>query len=495
MVKPDHPARAVALPRGRQFAVTWSIPDDFGGMTGALLHRSRAFVRLAATPVDILTFDSRPDYPAVERRLREHHELIEGMRLLNLYEWLRGNPVPSDAAGSLDLEKHPFTPLAADPAFVSARRGALELSRTRYASEGTTALQVDHFREDGTLLLSDRRDSRTPGELDGRSIVLCDSSGEPLRSFGGIWALYRFWIDLVRDREPSFMIVDSKTIANPMLTYHRKRAVTIHVVHSSHLSGTVRPLGTLRESRREVFENLEGFDSVVVLTDRQRKDIAELLGPVPNVTVIPNGRDQSGAVAPLERPVDRGIVLAGLTGRKRVGHALRAIAAARMPDNDSLRLDVYGDGEERESLEALRDELQLGDSVRFHGHQPGARAQLAEASFLLLTSTSEGFPLVLVEAMSAGCIPIAYDVPYGPADVIRDGRNGFLVPPGDQAALAEAIAKLQAMSPRRVTKMRRDARRAASEFSDLAVTRTWATAMREAESRKAVEWARSHRAG
>jgi len=467
--------------------VTWGIPDDFGGMTGAMLHRSRAFVRLAGVPVDILTFDARPDYPAVEQRLREHHELIDGMRLLNLYEWLRANPSES---GSLDLEKHQFTPLAADPAFVSARRGASELSRTRYAADGSTALQVDHYREDGTLLLSDRRDSRTPGTLDGRALVLCDAAGRPVRSFGGIWGLYRYWIDLVRDGEPSFMIVDSKTIANSMLTYRRKRAVTMHVVHSSHLSGTVRPLGKLRESRRGVFENLEGFDSVVLLTERQRQDIVELLGPTPNLVVVPNGRDQSGAIAPLERPVGRGVVLAGLTSRKRVAHALKALAAARFPEAGDLSLDVYGDGEERGALEALRDELDLGGVVAFHGHQPGARAQLADASFLLLTSTSEGFPLVLIEAMAAGCIPIAYDVPYGPADIIRDGRNGFLVPPGDQAALAEAIAKLQGMPPRRVTRMRRDARRAASAFSDLAVTRAWATAMHQAESRKATEWRR-----
>ncbi|WP_200914854.1 glycosyltransferase [Arthrobacter sp. Leaf234] len=42
------------------------------------------------------------------------------------------------------------------------------------------------------------------------------------------------------------------------------------------------------------------------------------------------------------------------------------------------------------------------------------------ASFTLLTSTTEGLPLVLLEAMSGGCLPIAYDIPYGPADLIED---------------------------------------------------------------------------
>ena len=61
----------VRMPRGRQFAVTWSIPDEYGGMTAAMLARCDSFARLAGTPVDVLTFDARPDVPQLEARLRE----------------------------------------------------------------------------------------------------------------------------------------------------------------------------------------------------------------------------------------------------------------------------------------------------------------------------------------------------------------------------------------------------------------------------------------
>jgi poly(glycerol-phosphate) alpha-glucosyltransferase len=95
---------------------------------------------------------------------------------------------------------------------------------------------------------------------------------------------------------------------------------------------------------------------------------------------------------------------------------------------------------------------------------------------------------VLIEAMAVGCIPIAYDVPYGPADIISHGRNGFLVPPGNVDALTDAILELQAMPPRRIARLRRNARRAASAFSDVTVTRTWARELRRAEQRKAATW-------
>lgn len=463
---------AVTLPSGRQFAVTWSIPDDFGGMTSALLHRSRAFVRLAETPVDVLTFDGRLDYPEIEARLRAAGELIEGIRLLNLWDWLREHPIPDDAPGG--PATHSLIPLTADPGYTSARRGATELSRTR--ADGATVLQVDYYRADGSLLLSDRRDTRSPGTPGGRSVVLCDANGTPLRSWGSIWGLYRFWLDLVRQDDPAFLIVDSKTAANFMASYRRKGAVTLHLVHGAHTSGG--PDGPLTEARKAVFENLKAFDSVVLLTNRQRADVERKLGKSGNLAVIPNGREL-GEPVEATRPLGAGIVLAALSTRKRVDVAARAVLAV-----PGTTLDVYGDGPERATLEAL---AQGGTTIRLHGHRSDARARLAEASFMLLTSRSEGLPLVLVEAMAAGCIPIAYDIAYGPADLIQTGVNGFLVPADDEAGLARAIDELQRMAPAEVERMRQAARRTAEAFSDLAVTRLWEQEMRKAQARNLAE--------
>ena len=471
------------LPPGRHLALTWGISDDFGGMTSALLHRSRAFVTLGGVEVDVLTFDTRPDYRALETRLRAQGAFIDGMRLLNLWDWLRDHVVADGEPGRLDLELHPFAPLA-DEGVITSERAGSALTRTRFADDATTILQVDHFRDDGSLLLSDRRDVRVAGQLGGRSLVLCDRTGTPVRSWGRLWSLYRWWLDRLRAHERTFMIVDSKTVAPFAMTYRRKLATVVHVVHASHLAKVNSPDGPLRESRRTVFEQLDAFDSVVLLTQRQRLDVAAR-GPLPDtVAVIPNSRDLPPAPA-LDRPQRHGIVLAGLTARKRVQHAITAVqrAGATIP---GLVLDVVGDGPERERLVAAAAGT---PGIRFHGHDPNGSRRLSDASFLLATGSSEGFPLVLVEAMAAGCIPIAYDVRYGPADVITDGRNGFLVPSGDVDALAEAIARFAALSPWRVSRMRRAARRTARAYSDLAITRRWASELRRAEARKRAAWA------
>ena len=413
------------LPRGRHFAVTWGIPDQPGGMTTALLHRSRLFAA-AGHPVTVLTFELR-DEPLGE---------IDGVSVLNLWEWLRANPLPPGRV------RHELTPTG-----------------TRRDAEGRL-LQVDHRRDDGSLAAIDRRDSREPGVLGGRTIVLYDETETPVRSFGRAWSLYRWWLDQVTAGEPSWLIVDSKTAANPLATYRRRHATVLHLVHNTHLDA----LGTdLRASRRQVFENLDAFDGVVFLTRGQRREVTG-----DNLAVIPN----SVQLPPRTRVAREGVVvLASLTARKRVDHAVRAAAIA------GVHLEVFGDGPLRAGLE------QLGGDVAFRGHVPGARGRLATASVILLTGDAEGFPLVLLEGMAAGCIPIAYDVRYGPAEIIRDRRNGYLVPNGDVAALAAALTEFLALSPRAQQRMRAAARRSAARFSDAAVLRRWARQLRTAARR------------
>jgi poly(glycerol-phosphate) alpha-glucosyltransferase len=233
-----------------------------------------------------------------------------------------------------------------------------------------------------------------------------------------------------------------------------------------------------------VFRNLGSFDSVVFLTRRQRRDTLLRFGLHRNLAVIPNSRELPPLdESKLTRPATGGVMLCALTKLKRVDHGMQAVALARSRSGSELRLDIYGDGPRRAALEKRAAADDYAPFLRLHGHQPDARSRLAEASFLLMTSRNEGFGLVLLEAMAAGCIPIAYNVPYGPAELIKHGRDGFLVRSGDVQGLARAILRLQRMSPARVEEMRRNARRAAERFTDEVVVPQWAAELRVARER------------
>jgi poly(glycerol-phosphate) alpha-glucosyltransferase len=469
------------LPSGRHFALAWTIPDAIGGLTSAMLHRSRAFASLAEVPVDILTFDDRLDYADVESRLRRSGDIVDGIRIVNLWDWLRTHPVRPTKA-PLGSPERVFSPLAPDRTHRSAHRDGVELRRARLAADGRTVLQVDHFRAGGSLLASDRRDTQQRGTLGGRSIVLCGEDGRPVRSWSRSWSLYRWWLDQVTQGDaPSFLIADSKPVSRFIHTYRRADRTTIHVVHGSHLAGNIGPWGRLRPSRAEVFRHLGDYDAVVFLTERQRRDAETRFGRRSNLCVIPNSRTPPPAPQ-LERPPVGGAMVCTLSGLKRPQHAVRAILLARrlVP---GLTLDIYGDGPRRAALERAIDRARARDAVRLHGYVPAARDRLAQASFLLMTSRSEGFGLVMLEAMGAGCIPIAYDIRYGPADLITPRIDGFLVTSGNILGLVRAIMRLQAMPPGEVLTMRAAARRTAERYSDAQLLPLWARHLAAARER------------
>jgi poly(glycerol-phosphate) alpha-glucosyltransferase len=461
------------LPDGRQLAVTWGIPDRYGGMTSALLHRSRAFVRLAGREVDVLTFDPRPGYGEVRERLAETGELVRGIRLRNLYDELRcAVPEPGRIV---------FRPGHVEPDTVDVTE-ARDGSALLVARRSGRRVALEHRRADGTLAVLDER-GRVSGPT--RLVTAFDDVGEPVRQWSGAWEFYAHWFDRLIGTERAFALTDSKTVANFMAEYRRPNLVSLHVVHNSHLDshlgGPGRPYARVRPSRRAVFARLERFDGVVFLTERQRADAAALLSDPGNLSVVPNGVDPPVAEpAPdLARDAGAGVVVAGLTRRKRVHHALDVVRRCRgagLP----VTLQVYGDGPDAATLRSGAADAGLADAVTFAGHRDDAAEAFATASWTLLTSTSEGSPLVLAEAMSRGCIPIAYDVPYGPADLIVDGVDGLLVPDGDRAAAAAAVEKLVAMAPNERERMREAARATAARHDDGRIIADWGRVQRAA---------------
>jgi glycosyltransferase involved in cell wall biosynthesis len=105
-------------------------------------------------------------------------------------------------------------------------------------------------------------------------------------------------------------------------------------------------------------------------------------------------------------------------------------------------LDIWGDGPERETLGRLAGELGLGEAVRFRGLTEDAYQVLRDSDLYVLSSRAEGFPNALVEAMACGLPVISTDFGGAARDIVQDGVNGLLVPPGDPGALTAALVRL-----------------------------------------------------
>jgi glycosyltransferase involved in cell wall biosynthesis len=102
---------------------------------------------------------------------------------------------------------------------------------------------------------------------------------------------------------------------------------------------------------------------------------------------------------------------------------------------------IAGDGPEREKLEAMANSLGINDRVRFLGTRLDVSYLLQQVDFLILPSRYEGLPLIVLEAMAAGC-PIVATKVDGTEEVLQHEVSALLVPPEDARALTEAIRRL-----------------------------------------------------
>jgi glycosyltransferase involved in cell wall biosynthesis len=183
------------------------------------------------------------------------------------------------------------------------------------------------------------------------------------------------------------------------------------------------------------------LDAMVALTEGDAVRYRDLLGPQARVRSMPNAVPDTGTARAALDDDTKVVVAAGrLTRQKGFDRLVGAWGrvARRHPD---WRLDIFGHGDP-EALQAEIDRRGVGGSVTLRGFTDQPYRRFAESAIYVMSSRAEGFPMVLLEAMSCGLPLVSFDCQTGPADIIRDGYNGFLVPDGNHRELAAALNRL-----------------------------------------------------
>jgi len=141
-----------------------------------------------------------------------------------------------------------------------------------------------------------------------------------------------------------------------------------------------------------------------------------------------------------------------------------------------MRLIMLGDGEERDELERLTRKMDMQNRVDFVGFEENPYKYMARGSLLVMSSRFEGLPSVLVEALACGCPIVSTDCPSGPREILENGKWGYLVPVGDEEALAEAITESlnEEHDPERLRQRAMDfsVDRAVDEYLDVLISGT-----------------------
>ncbi|MBQ9274879.1 MAG: glycosyltransferase [Succinivibrio sp.] len=369
------------------------------------------------------------------------------------------------------------------------------ISKTEFIDQpGNFTRAALYFRPDHTIALSETF-SRPPKEGDKpvvETINIYDRSGYTIQRFTFHDELVAYWLLLLLNDPNStyFVIVDQIMEYQRFLIEvkrqrkHYSNIITMGVSHNCHVVDPQDPLNSqLGDNYRFLFDQRQQVDRVITLTQRQKDDVAARFKENANpATVIPHH-----FTAP--QPLKKGENAEGALPEHAVIHVGRFNASKGQDlalDSFKLVLEqypeatlhFYGSGPEEAVIKKRVEEEGLADSVFFHGFVPDLRQVYATAALMICTSRHEGWSLVIEEALAAGCPVVSFDCNYGPAAMIDEGKNGYLVPPLDITALAGRVVEIL-KDPKLRAKFSKAAVQSVKRFAPEQIATQWGELLNE----------------
>ena len=204
--------------------------------------------------------------------------------------------------------------------------------------------------------------------------------------------------------------------------------------HRIALRGSMAMAYRLAHARIGVSSGVAG--DLAALSGLSRSKFEVINNPVPPRPAS-DSQALSAADALWSTPTGARIVTVG-SMKPVKNHPFLLKAFAKM-DHPDARLMLVGSGEGEASLRALAVDLAIADRVIFAGFHPDPTPFYQTADLFVLSSDYEGFGNVIVEALACGTPVVSTDCPSGPAEILENGKYGYLTPVGDETALAQTM--------------------------------------------------------
>lgn len=228
------------------------------------------------------------------------------------------------------------------------------------------------------------------------------------------------------------MICNLKCRAKKIIECHEARFfMTSHLWNQSKLSYIYNKLYT-----SSYFRSIERkADVVVTLTD----DAKRLWHQAKHVEVIPNFSSMS--ISGYSNCTNKRIIAVGRLSQEKGFDRLLYIWEVVSTKYPEWQLDIFGDGDIKDKLESMIASKNI-KRVTLCEAKNQLSEEYASSSICTVTSYFEGFSLVLLEALMHGVPCVAFDCPYGPRNIIEDGKCGFLIEEGNNQLFIEKLSHL-----------------------------------------------------
>lgn len=237
---------------------------------------------------------------------------------------------------------------------------------------------------------------------------------------------------IIDNENPDLVICHNMGKLSLLLACIRKKSKT-KFYSLEHVSYTSSPLA-VKLAKRLLYKN---YDAVVTLTNRDKEYYKHLHQ---KILVIPNFCPFENISHSYNEKSRQIISIGRLTHQKGFDLLLKAWEKIenKIPE---WRLKIIGDGPEKENLINLIKKYNL-KNLEILPNQDNIKAFYENSSFYIMSSRYEGLPMVLIEAQSFSLPIVSFNCPHGPAEIITDGVNGFLVASFNIEKLSEKILEM-----------------------------------------------------
>jgi glycosyltransferase involved in cell wall biosynthesis len=338
-------------------------------------------------------------------------------------------------------------------------------------SEHVVNMVANHWNDHGwRVAVATFAEEATPSYYSYRRDVALDRLGFPPAQVGrlsGLRASVRRVLALrraMRRHQPA-LVISFLTRTN-IVAVIAGLGLGIPLVVSERNNPALQPIGPVWRMLRSIFYPL-AFGLITMTAGARDYFPARLRR---RSWVIPNAAELPAAAEP--RRSGRTLTAVGrLVPQKGFDLLLEAFAeiAPRHPD---WLLLIWGEGPDRQALEAQRDRLGLADRVLMPGISKSPGSWIETADIFVLSSRYEGWGIVLLEAMAAGLPAVSFDCEFGPREMIRDGVDGLIAPAENVPALAATLDRLMADAPLRA-RLGAAARQSSERFTTARVLAQW----------------------
>lgn len=259
------------------------------------------------------------------------------------------------------------------------------------------------------------------------------------------------------------VIISTRTVHNFLVSKFTDNKIRKIAWEHNHHNNKKKYINSLVKSCKNI-------DNLVLVSDELSKFYKSYLGN--KVVYIPNCLDKMPSK--LSKLDSKNLVAIGRLSKEKGFDDLLRLFKKISTKHPDWKLNIVGDGMERNNLLDLARELKLGDKVVFHGYQNKDYINnvLLESSIYVMTSHTESFGLVLIEAMSYGVPCVSYTSAQGANEIISDCETGYLIKNRSEDEMIEKIELLIEDEKLR-NKLGKNARLRSKNYSNEVVLDKW----------------------